>query len=217
MGRYCYVMTEATHSKRDVWIEAGVVWAAAEGALADAAHQNLTQRAVAMAAGSGSDGWRLLLDYRRANLTADVLALSRHAELLSRLGLPDGARTAMLCRQRSTNFVFWERVLRARGHEVSVFTDGEAALSWLHRPNTGDAPASDPHETATASIDVESVKRVLQRFATERLGAPRSQVVAELTALVECLFAQADHLGVDLSQGTELQERRQRRGCDGVG
>jgi len=212
-------MAEATHNKRDVWIEAGVVWAAAEGALADSAHQNLTQRAVAMAAGagSGSGAWRLLLDYRRANLTADVLALSRHAELLSRLGLPDGARTAMLCRQRSTNFVFWERVLRARGHEVSVFTDGEAALSWLHRPNTGDAPDADANEATAAAIDVDSVKRVLQRFATERLGAPRGQVVAELTALVECLLAQADHLGVDLTQGTELQDRRQRRGFDGAG
>jgi len=135
-------MTEAIRGKPDVWIEAGVVWAAAEGALADSAHQSLTQRAVAMAAGSGTPDWRLVLDYRRANLTADVLALSRHAELLSRLGLPDGARTAMLCRQRSTNFVFWERALRARGHEVSVFTDGEAALSWLHRPSTADAPAS---------------------------------------------------------------------------
>ena len=210
-------MAEATHSKRDIWIEAGVVWAAAEGALSDSAHQNLTQRAVAMAAGAGTGDWRLLLDYRRANLTADVLALSRHAELLSRLGLPEGARTAMLCRQRSTNFVFWERVLRARGHEVSVFTDGEAALSWLHRPNTGDAPDSDANEAPAVAIDVDSVKRVLQRFATERLGAPRGQVVAELTALVECLFAQADHLGVDLTQGTELQERRQRRGFDVAG
>jgi Protein of unknown function (DUF2384) len=211
MGRDHYVITESTHSKRDVWIEAGVVWAAPEGALPDSAHQNLTQRAVAMAAGAGAESWRLLLDYRRANLTTDVLALSRHAELLSRLGLPGGARTAMLCRQRSTNFVFWERVLQARGHEVSVFTDGEAALSWLHRPNTADALAQDPGELATVTTDVESVKRLLQRFATERLGAPRSQVVAELTALVECLFAQADHLGVDLSQGMELQERRQRR------
>ncbi len=211
MGRDRFVMTATTHNKRDIWIEAGVVWAAAEGALPDSAHQNLTQRAVAMAAGTGADSWRLLLDYRRANLTSDVLALSRHAELLSRLGLPGGARTAMLCRQRSTNFVFWERVLRARGHEVSVFTDGEAALSWLHRPATGDAPDSEPGEMATVATDVESVKRVLQRFATERLGAPRSQVVAELTALVECLFVQADHLGVDLWQGTEMQERRQRR------
>jgi len=156
-------MTGATHSKRDVWIEAGVVWAAAEGALADSAHQDLTQRAVAMAAGSGADGWRLLLDYRRANLTADVLALSRHAELMSRLGLPGGARTAMLCRQRSTNFVFWERVLRARGHEVSVFTDGEAALSWLHRPSTTDALAADPRESPGAPQGMELQERRLRR------------------------------------------------------
>jgi hypothetical protein len=63
MGGDYYVMTDSTHSKRDVWIEAGVVWAAAEGALPDSAHQNLTQRAVAMAAGAGSESWLLLLDY----------------------------------------------------------------------------------------------------------------------------------------------------------
>ena len=143
MGRERCVNHETTHNKRDVWIEAGVVWAAAEGALPDSAHQNLTQRAVAMAASAGPQSWRLLLDYRRANLTADVLSLSRLAEQLTGVGLPGGTRIAMLCRQRSTNFVFWERVLRARGHEVSVFTDGEAALSWLHRPNTGDITAVD--------------------------------------------------------------------------
>ncbi|MGH8254515.1 MAG: hypothetical protein ACRES2_10750 [Steroidobacteraceae bacterium] len=141
MGRESFVIRETTHSKRDVWIEAGVVWAAAEGTLADAAHQNLTQRAVTMAASAGAQSWRLLLDYRRAILTADVLSLSRLAEQLSGLGLPAGTRIAMLCRQRSTSFVFWERVLRARGHEVSVFTDGEEALSWLYRPNTADVAA----------------------------------------------------------------------------
>ena len=98
-----------------------------------------------------------------------------------------------------------------------MFTDGEAALSWLHRPTTTDTLTPDLGEMAEAATDVDSVKRLLQKFTTERLGASRSQVTAELTELVECLFAQADHLGVDLSQGTEIQERRQRRGCDGAG
>jgi hypothetical protein len=206
---------KAMNAKRDVWLEAGVVWAAPEGALPDDVHQNLTQRAVAMAA--GAEPWRLLLDYRRANLTQDVLALSRHAELMTRLGLPEGARTAMLCRQRSTSFVFWERVLRARGHEVSVFTDGEAALSWLHRPTSTNALTSGPGELPEVATDVDSVKRLLQIFTTERLGASRGQVTAELTELIECLFAQADHLGVDLSKGTEIQERRERRRSDSAG
>lgn len=215
MGRCCSVIGKALNVKRDVWLEAGVVWAAPEGALPDSVHQDLTQRAVAMAAGASP--WRLLLDYRRANLTQDVLALSRHAELMSRLGLPEGARTAMLCRQRSTSFVFWERVLRARGHEVSVFTDGEAALSWLHRPASCDALSAGPGEDPGTVTDVDTVKRILQKFTTERLGASRGQVTAELTELIECLFAQADHLGVDLSQGTEIQERRRRRGFDSAG
>ena len=122
--------------KRDVWLEGGVVWAAAAGALPYSAHQDLTQRAVAMAARTAT--WRLIFDYRLATLTQDVLPLSRHAELLVELGLPDSSRTVMLCRQRSTSFVFWERALRARGHQASLFTDEAEALSWIHRPTTND-------------------------------------------------------------------------------
>jgi hypothetical protein len=146
------MMGSSTQSKRDVWIEAGVVWAAAEGALSDAAHRNLAQRAVTMAASAGPLSWRLLLDYRRATLTADAPSLSRLAEQLSGLGLPAGTRIAMVCQQRSGNFAFWERVLRARGHEVSVFTDDEAALSWLHRPNAEEVATADSAETAVHRI-----------------------------------------------------------------
>jgi hypothetical protein len=147
----------AMNAKRDVWLEAGVVWAVPEGALPDSVHQNLTERAMAMAAGAAP--WRLLLDYRRANLAQDVLPLSQHAELMNRLGLPEGARTAVLCRQRSTSFVLWERVLRAHGHEISVFTDAEAALSWLHRPVTTDTLAAEPGEPQGAATDIDTVKR----------------------------------------------------------
>jgi hypothetical protein len=193
--------------ERDVWLEAGVIWAVAVGALPDAASRSLTQRAVAMAGEAAS--CRLMLDYRRAALTHDVLALNRHAEMLSRLGLPEDARVAMLCRQRSSNFDFWERVLRMRGYQAAVFTDGEAALGWLHRPATDTAVAAVlPTAPASALLDVDSVKRLLHRFASERASAPRSQVVAEFTELLECLFAHADQLGLDLMQGADMQLRR---------
>jgi len=146
------MMGATTHGKRDVWIEAGVVWAAAEGTLPDAAHRNLAQRAITMAASAGPLSWRLLLDYRGAKLTADVQSLSRLAEQLSGLGLPAGTRMAIVCQQRSSDFAFWERVLRARGHEVSVFTDAEAALSWLHRPNAEEVATADSADTAVHRI-----------------------------------------------------------------
>jgi hypothetical protein len=193
--------------ERDVWLEAGVIWAVAVGALPDAASRSLTQRAVAMAGEAAS--CRLMLDYRRAALTHDVLALNRHAEMLSQLGLPEDARVAMLCRQRSSNFDFWERVLRMRGYMAAVFTDGEAALSWLHRPATDAAVAAVlPAAPASALLDVDSVKRLVHRFASERASAPRSQVQAEFTELLECLFAHADRLGLDLMQGADMQLRR---------
>jgi hypothetical protein len=197
-------------SKRDVWLEGGVIWGAAVGSLPDGSGQNLTQRAVAMA-GKSAD-YRFMFDYRRAALTHDVLALNRHAELLSRLGLPEQARIVMLCRQRSSNFEFWERVLRMRGYHAAVFTDGEAALSWLHRPASAAATLAAPDGAATdARPGVDSLSRMLQRFATERMAAPHDQVVAEFTELLECLLAQADQLGIDLMQGTAVQLRR--RNC----
>jgi hypothetical protein len=199
-------------SERDVWLEAGVVWAVATGALPDVASRNLTQRAVSMA--SETRNYRLLLDYRRATLTHDVLALNRHAEMLSRLGLPQEVRVAMLCRERSSNFQFWERVLRMRGLSAAVFTDGKPALSWLMRSETGlaVADAADAADAAGAApnnalLDVDSLKRLVQRFAVERSSVPRSQVQAEFTELLECLFAHADQLGIDLMQATEIQLR----------
>ncbi len=203
-------------SNRDLWLEAGVVWAVAEGALPDGAGQDLAQRAVTMAGKNTS--YRLMFDYRRAVLTHDVLALNRHAEILCRLGLPEQVRIAMLCRHRSTNFEFWERVLRMRGYVAAVFTDGEAALSWLHRPSTEEAAvAAAGGATTNALLDVDSISRMIQRFATERTAAPHSQVLAEFTELLECLLAQADQLGVVLMQGTDLKLRRHKVRVDRAG
>jgi hypothetical protein len=200
-------------SKRDVWLEAGVVWAVAAGALPDGSGQNLAQRAVTMAGESAN--YRILFDYRRAVLTHDVLALNRHAEILSRLGLPEQVRIVMLCRQRSSNFEFWERVLRMRGCLAAVFTDGEAALSWLHRPTTDLAAVAGTASTpSNALLDVDSLSRMIQRFTTERAAAPHSQVLAEFTELLECLFARAEQLGVDLMQGMDLKVRARKRRID---
>ena len=52
-------------TKRDVRLEAGVVWAAIGGTRSGSARQDLTQRAVAMAA--KAQRWRLMFDYRRAD------------------------------------------------------------------------------------------------------------------------------------------------------
>ena len=193
-----------------------MVWAVAAGALPDGAGQNLAQRAVTMAGKNTS--YRLMFDYRRAVLTHDVLALNRHAEILCRLGLPEQVRIAMLCRHRSTNFEFWERVLRMRGYVAAVFTDGEAALSWLHRPSTEEAAvAAAGSATTNALLDVDSISRMIQRFASERTAAPHSQVLAEFTELLECLLAQADQLGVVLMQGTDLKLRRHKVRVDRAG
>ena len=182
----------------DVWVDAGVVWAAAHGPLAESGSKDLVRRACALAAETAN--WRFMFDYRHSTLTHDVLALNRHAELMCQLGLPEHTRAAMLCRHRSADYQFWERVLNLRGLAAGTFTDGEAAVVWLHKHQPGDTDSPTTPALLQTPINVDTIKRQLNQFALERAGAPRSQVAAELAELVECLFAHAELLGVDLQQ-----------------
>ncbi len=200
-------------AERDVWLEGGIVWAAPNGNLAENASRDLTQRALALAEETAN--WRILFDFRRSKLTHDVLALNRQAELLSQHGLPAIARTAMLCRHRSTDSQFWERVLTLRGLSAATFTDGEAAIGWLRVDTTGEnaaLPAADPG--ASQSIDLAAVKRQLRQFAEERRDAPREQVTGEFRELMQYLRTQADNLGLDALRGLEQQLRDAERRAD---
>lgn len=189
-------------SERDVWLEGGIVWAAPNGNLAENASRDLTQRALALAEETAN--WRILFDFRRSKLTHDVLALNRQAELISQHGLPSIARTAMLCRHRSTDFQFWERVLTLRGLSAATFTDGEAAIGWLQLQPPGDDAAQVRDATgASITLQLAAVKQQLRQFAEERRNAPLSQVTAEFRELMEYLNSQADALGVDALRGLE--------------
>jgi hypothetical protein len=187
---------------RDVWLEGGIVWAAPNGNLAEKASRDLTRRALALAEETAN--WRILFDFRRSKLTHDVLALNRQAELISQHGLPAIARTAMLCRHRSTDFQFWERVLTLRGLSAATFTDGEAAIGWLQLEQAGDAGTPARVEAVgSITVDMAAVKRQLRQFAEERRNAPRNQVRAEFRELMEYLQSQAGELGVDALRGLE--------------
>ena len=200
--------------ERDVWLEGGIVWAAPNGTLAEDASRDLTRRALALAEETAN--WRILFDFRRSKLTHDVLALNRQAELLSQHGLPAIARTAMLCRHRSTDFQFWERVLTLRGLAAATFTDGEAAIGWLQvEPQADDSAAPNSASIEPRAVDLAAVKRQLRQFAEDRRNAPREEVLAEFRELMEYLQAQAGYLGVDALRGLEQQLRQQgHRGDD---
>lgn len=192
--------------ERDVWLEGGIVWAAPNGSLAEDASRDLTRRALALAEETAN--WRILFDFRRSKLTHDVLALNRQAELLSQHGLPAIARTAMLCRHRSTDFQFWERVLTLRGLSAATFTDGEAAIGWLQVPQQGeDAAPAGSGSIAPQPVNLATVKYQLRQFAEERRNAPRETVLAEFRELMEYLHTQAGYLGVDALRGLEKQLR----------
>ena len=193
-------------AERDVWLEGGIVWAAPNGNLAENASRELTQRALALAEETAN--WRILFDFRRSKLTHDVLALNRQAELLSQHGLPAIARTAMLCRHRSTDSQFWERVLTLRGLSAATFTDGEAAIGWLRIEPKAETAAPAITDPATAPpMDLAAVKRQLRQFTEERRNAPRGQVTAEFRELLQYLHVQADYLGIDALRGLEQQLR----------
>lgn len=178
-------------AERDVWLEGGIVWAAPSGSLAEDASRDLTQRALALAA--ETENWRILFDFRRSKLTHDVLALNRQAELISEHGLPAIARTAMLCRHRSTDFQFWERVLNLRGLSAATFTDGEAAIGWLR---VQEQPLSEA-SSAPVPVDLALMKRQLRQFAEERQSSPRALVQAEFRELLDFLHSQANDLGMN--------------------
>lgn len=207
-------------AERDVWLEGGIVWAAPNGSMAEDASRDLTRRALALAA--ETENWRILFDFRRSRLTRDVLALNRQAELLSQHGLPSIARTAMLCRHRSTDFQFWERVLNLRGLSAATFTDGEAAIGWLRvgaRPDSDSPPGSDAgSQSLPQPVDLASLKRQLRAFAEQRKSAPRALLQAEFRDLVSFLHSQASDLGVYPTPalakvpGTSDDRRRQRGG-----
>jgi len=191
-------------TERDVWLEGGIVWAAPNGSLAEEASRDLTRRALALAA--ETENWRILFDFRRSKLTHDVLALNRQAELLSQHGLPRIARTAMLCRHRSTDFQFWERVLNLRGLSAATFTDGEAAIGWLRvqeQPGPDSPADSASPALAPQPVDLVSMKRQLRQFAEDRKFAPRGLVQAEFRELVEYLRSQASDLGIDPMAGVD--------------
>ena len=189
-------------ARGDVWLDGGIVWAAPKGSLAEDASRDLTERALALAA--ETENWRILFDFRRSKLTHDVLALNRQAELLVQRNMPKLARTAMLCRHRSTDFQFWERVLSLRGLSAATFTDGEAAIGWLQvqEPNETEAPPA-AGSASRPPVDVAAVKLQLRQFAEERKNAPRSVVIAEFKELVECLNTQANNLGIDPLRGID--------------
>jgi hypothetical protein len=206
-------------AERDVWLEGGIVWAAPSANPTEEANRDLTQRALALAA--ETENWRILFDFRRSKLTHDVLALNRQAELLSQHGLPRIARTAMLCRHRSTDFQFWERVLNLRGLSAATFTDGEAAIGWLRvqeQPAGETSPAHDvPSSSAPSTVDLASMKRQLRQFAEERRLVPRAVVQAEFRELLELLRSQANELGMDSTPASggvvkAGDGRRQKRG-----
>jgi hypothetical protein len=200
---------------RDVWLENGVVWAAATAGLPVSASRRLTQRAIAMAGETGSS--RIMLDFRDATLIGNTLALGWHADMLARLKPPGGTRVALLCWQYSDSVQLWERALRERGHKATVFTDSGAALTWLEGAtlaptvSTSAAPAAPPVEGCT---DVASLKRLLERYADGLSAVPHSQIVIEFHELLDCLLENAELLGVDAMRGLEQQLRLQRRRRD---
>jgi hypothetical protein len=216
---------------RDVWIENGVIWAAAAAGLPVSASRRLTHRAIAMAGQARSS--RIVLDFRGASLIGNTLALNWHADMLAKSKPPRDIRIAMLCNQYSESVQLWERMLQERDHQAAVFIDIAAALRWLVAPArttgiaTTDVPVpspatarSDPTATLSAAemgsecTDAESLKLLLQRYADGLGAVPHHQVVAEFVELLECLLTNAELLGVDAMRGLQQQLLSQRKRRD---
>jgi hypothetical protein len=77
---------------------------------------------------------RVLYDFRAATLIEGVLSLIRRVKQVQQSELLSGARTAMVCKARTNDYVFLETTCIQHGIDFRVFTDGAAAEEWIQEP-----------------------------------------------------------------------------------
>ena len=112
---------------KDLWMDGEIVWAEPPTPLQGDRHRDLTRRALALASESRSGC--IVFDYRRARLRHDVLA--RHALWLVKSDMENPLRAALLVPEVTPDSDFWSRLLWLSGIAAAVFTDAQAAVTWL--------------------------------------------------------------------------------------
>jgi len=79
---------------------------------------------------------RILNDMRHASLTKDTLDIYHMPKKAKQAGIVPGLKRALIVSELSSDFHFLETVFVNQGHIVKLFTDIDAARSWLLNKET---------------------------------------------------------------------------------
>jgi NTP pyrophosphatase (non-canonical NTP hydrolase) len=184
----------------DIRINRGMVWATMHR-LPDARRATQLSARVHDAARLASSR-RILIDARLIKTPRRAAPLPWPELLITRLTLPQGTRTALLCSRQALGGSVASASGSALRSTVALFTTQSSAVRWLRSgrrvsPVRTEAPAS-----------LRTAKRILRSFAIDRAGADRSQVADELGELYRLLLGYAAQSGIDVEAAMERSRTR---------
>lgn len=179
----------------DIRISRGMVWATMHR-LPDARRATQLSARVHDAARLASS-CRILIDARRIEGPRRGSPLPWPELLITRLTLPQGTRTALLCSKQALGGTVASASGSALRSTVALFTAERSAVRWLRA-----ARRQSPARTETPG-SLRAAKRMLQSFAQDRADADRKQVAAELSELYHYLLEFAERSGLDVQSAIQ--------------
>jgi hypothetical protein len=179
----------------DITISRGMVWATMHR-LPDARRAAQLSVRVQDAARQASSRC-ILIDARRIATPKRGTPLPWPEELIARLTLPPGTRTALLYSRYALDGAALSARRSALKSTVALFTTERSAVRWLQAvcrqsPARTEAPGS-----------LRAAKRLLQNFARDRATADKDRVTAELSELYQYLLDFAARSGIDVQGAME--------------
>jgi hypothetical protein len=182
----------------DIRINRGMVWATMHRFPDARRATQLSARVHDLARQASSR--RILIDARRIEAPRRAAPLPWPELLISRLSLPPGTRTALLCSRQALGGSVASASGSALRSTVALFTTQRSAVRWLRygrrvSPVRTEAPAS-----------LRTAKRLLRNFALDRAAADRSQV--GLGELYQVLLGFAAQAGLDVESAIHRAQAR---------
>lgn len=184
----------------DIRISRGMVWATMHR-FPDARRATQLSARVHDAARQASSR-RILIDARRIETPRRSAPLPWPELLITRLTLPQGTRTALLCSRQALGGSVASASGSALRSTVALFTTQRSAVRWLRA-----ARRVSPTRTE-APTSLRAAKRMLRTFTDDRAGADRRQVAAELNELYHMLVEFAERSGIDVQAAIQRSRLR---------
>ncbi len=184
----------------DIRISRGVVWATMHR-FPDARRATQVSARVHDAARLASSH-RIMIDARRIEAPRRGTPLPWPELLITRLTLPQGTRTALLCSRQALGGSVACASGSALRSSVALFTTQRSAVRWLRS-----ARRVSPTRTE-APTSLRAAKRILRSYTDDRADTDRKQVAAELNELYHLLVEFAERSGIDVQAAIQRSRVR---------